>query len=172
MNHKEQFNKAAALMVLGQAIREPEGFEKEAMPGGQYVAKGLQGLGRGALKVLNKFMPKGEAYRSQSGAGLGWQQNVTKHKPHFDTTKFDEEMLGRIGGITAGGGGVLGLGGLLGYSGGHSRGHRAGGRKALDMAGEGIQNTYGGLGGRINSILGGANPGLRTLAEIGKTNFG
>lgn len=158
MNNKEVLKQASALMLAHQAVTSPATHTKEAHMIARGIGRGLQGVGGLMETGFNKF----DNLLSR-GAG-----DTALDTPRIPLNRQGKSLLGTmgVGGLGLGG---LGLGAGLGI--GNHHGYGSGGADALTAASHGLNETYGGFGGRMRALLGGAGPGNEMLSQIYSQNF-
>lgn len=151
----------------------------------------LGALGRGGAHVLNwagralggaakPFLRAGASNINTAGKmgdtlsrwGSGMLSGANKMQGKALNLFDDPAAAQRLGKHIAGyGGTALGVGGLAGISGygsGQTTGRKQGIGAGLQLAQNYLQNVYGGIGGRLKGLIGGAAPGQERLSQMQK----
>lgn len=115
-----------------------------------------KGLSAGSDRLMN-FGNKmiGGANKMQ-----GYGSNIAKSD---EAARALGKQIAGYGGTALGAGA---LGGGLGHSSGLETGRYQGIDKGLQLGHAAVGSTYGGLGGRLKALLGGAQPGQNTIEEL------
>jgi hypothetical protein len=125
-----------------------------------FMGRVAQGVGKFGINALRRMRP-GTISRQTPGMQktIGGAMMAA---PVLPGAMYGSYQMGQGRGHDRG----YGQGHTQGIEQGYNTGFGAGGNQALQQAGQAMSQTYGGFGGRMNALMGGAQPGQDVIQQL------